>query len=170
MSNFLNSIGLGNIDLGIVVLILLVMIIVLFVLNIINMNKIKKQNERLGRFMKGKVAKSLETEIVGLFEDNTMMKTSIDKNRRDIADLYSKFVSAVSKVGIVKYDAFSQMGGKLSFCLCMLDESNNGYILNSVHSTEGNYTYIKDIRNGKCKLDLGDEEVEALDQAMSKEV
>ena len=52
-------------------------------------------------------------------------------------------------VGIIKYDAFQQMGGKLSFSLALLDENNNGFIINSVHSTEGCYSYTKEIKNGE---------------------
>ena len=42
--------------------------------------------------------------------------------------------SAYQKMGLVKYDAFNQMGGQLSFSLALLDENNNGFIINSVHS------------------------------------
>lgn len=74
--------------------------------------------------------------------------------------------STFQKIGIIKYDAFNQMGGNLSFCLALLDENNNGFILNSVHSTEGCYSYTKQITKGQCKIDLGKEEAEALQMAM----
>lgn len=60
------------------------------------------------------------------------------------------------------------MGGKLSFSLALLDENNNGFILNSVHSTEGCYTYTKEIKNGECAISLGEEEQQALDMAIGK--
>ena len=69
---------------------------------------------------------------------------------------------ACQKLGLVKYDAFNQMGGQLSFSLALLDENNNGFIINSVHSTEGCYSYTKEIKNGECKISLGQEEAEAL--------
>ena len=74
--------------------------------------------------------------------------------------------STFQKIGIVKYDAFRQMGGNLSFCLALLDENNNGFIMNSVHSTDGCYTYTKEIANGQCEIDLGTEEKKALSMAM----
>ena len=70
------------------------------------------------------------------------------------------------KVGIVKYDAFNEMGGKLSFALAMLDNNNTGWILNAMHSREGCYTYIKEIINGNSVIMLADEEREALDMAL----
>ena len=48
------------------------------------------------------------------------------------------------KIGIVRYDAFQEMGGNLSFVLTMLDENNNGWVFNAMHSREGCYTYIKE--------------------------
>ncbi len=65
-------------------------------------------------------------------------------------------------MGLVKYDAFSQMGGQLSFCLALLNEKNNGFIINSVHSAEGCYSYTKEIKNGQSDISLGKEEEEAL--------
>ena len=61
------------------------------------------------------------------------------------------------------------MGGQLSFCLALLDENNNGFILNSVHRTEGCYSYTKQIENGLCKISLGQEEEQALEMAMLRQ-
>ena len=80
--------------------------------------------------------------------------------------MYKKLESTFQKVGIVKYDAFNQMGGQLSFSLALLDENDNGFVLNSVHSAEGCYSYTKEIKNGMCEISLGDEEREALNIAM----
>ena len=90
------------------------------------------------------------------------------KHRKDINNLYKKHESAFQKMGLVKYDAFHQMGGQLSFSLALLDENNNGFIINSVHSTDGCYSYTKRITAGECKLALGKEEEEALSRAMEK--
>lgn len=116
--------------------------------------------------MKGKDARSLEKEIIALHEDNKFLKNMTDTNKKDIRDLNKRFAKAFQKIGLVKYDAYQQMGGLLSFSLALLDEDNNGLILNSVHSTEGCYTYTKEVVYGECKLELSNEEKVALDQAM----
>ena len=116
--------------------------------------------------MKGKDARSLEKEIIALHEDNKFLKNMTEINKKDIRNLNKRFAKAFQKIGIVKYDAYQQMGGLLSFSLALLDEDNNGLILNSVHSTEGCYTYTKEVVNGECKLELSNEEKVALDQAM----
>lgn len=166
VSNFLSQIGLGNLDIGYVLLALVVLVIVLIILNIVSFVKISNIKKRLRKFMKGKDARSLEKEIIALHEDNKFLKNMTDTNKKDIRDLNKRFAKAFQKIGLVKYDAYQQMGGLLSFSLALLDEDNNGLILNSVHSTEGCYTYTKEVRNGECKLELSNEEKVALDQAM----
>jgi hypothetical protein len=110
----------------------------------------------------------LEEEIAQLFEDNKLLKESTVKNRKDIRNLYKNMEKTFQKMGIVKYDAFQQMGGQLSFSLVLLDEKNNGFIINSVHSTDGCYSYTKEIKNGQSPLFLGKEEAEALAIAMGE--
>ncbi len=165
-SSFLNSIGMENLDVGIVLLIFVIVVIMLLIICIVNIHSIFRLKKDYKKFMTGKSAKSLEDEIVGLFEDNKFIKSSIEKNKKDIRTLYKKMESNIQKVGLVKYDAFSQIGGKLSFCLVLLDENNNGFIINSVHSSEGCYSYTKQITGGESDIPLGNEEKEALDMAM----
>lgn len=165
-NSFLDSLGVGNIDIGIVLLILFVLILILLVLYITNICSLSKLKKQYKKFMQGKNAKSLENELVGLFEDNKFIKASIDKNKKDIHILYRKMESTFQKVGILRYDAFEHMGGKLSFSLALLDENNNGFILNSVHSTDGCYSYTKQIQKGQCKIALGKEEEKALNMAI----
>lgn len=165
-NSFFNGIGLGNLDLSIVITVMAFFILVLLIICIANIRSINKLKKTYKKFMSGKNAKSLEQEIIGLFEDNKFIKNAIEKNKKDISVLFRNFESAFQKIGIVKYDAFNQMGGKLSFSLALLDENNNGFILNSVHSTEGCYSYTKQVENGICKISLGQEEEEALNIAM----
>lgn len=167
-SNILQSIGLGNLDIAYLFLILLIFIVVLFIIIILQMKKLNRLQKRISKFMTGKDAKSLEKDIVGLYEDNKFLKINVDKNKKDIRTLYKNMEHTFQKIGLIKYDAFQQMGGKLSFSLALLDENNNGFILNSVHSTEGCYTYTKEIKNGECAISLGEEEQQALDMAIGE--
>ncbi len=135
-SEILNYMGLGGLDVGYIFIGMLVLLLLLTVLVIIQMVSTSKLKKRYSKFMQGKDAKSLEMDIIGLYEDNKFIKTSVEKNKRDIRDLYKKLESTFQKIGIVRYDAFQEMGGRLSFSLVLLDENDNGFVLNSVHSTE----------------------------------
>ncbi len=167
-SRFLEAVGLSGIDIGLVLLILLVITIVSIVLLIIFIVKEEKLRKRYQIFMRGREAKSLEESIQDLFTENQAIKERVSGNRKDIKAIYRQLAKAYQKVGLVKYDAYQQMGGMLSFALAMLDEDNNGFILNSVHSAEGCYIYSKDIKEGQCELELGKEEKEAMSIAMQE--
>ena len=82
-------------------------------------------------------------------------------------DIYEKMQLTFQKVGVNKYDAFHEMGGKLSFALCMLDKKDNGYVVNVMHSNDGCFAYIKEIVNGKSYIELGKEEEKAVKQALA---
>ena len=164
-SSILDTIGLSGMDTGF----LFIGLIVLFVMVIILMVMVTKQNRqmrqlktRVDKFMGGKSARGLEETIVTLLDDYEMLKENAKDNARDIKTIYKNMRLAYQKMGIVKYDAFQQMGGQLSFCLALLDEDNNGFIINSVHSTEGCYSYTKEIREGESDVPLGKEEEEAM--------
>ena len=164
--NLLEMIGLSGFDLTYLFIVSYALILILIIMVIVQAVKLSKLSKKYKKFMSGKNAKSLEKDIIGLYEDNRFIKASTEKNKSDIRFLYKKLASTSQKVGIVKYDAFNQMGGQLSFSLALLDENNSGFILNCVHSTEGCYSYTKEIRNGSCDISLGEEEREALDIAM----
>ena len=164
--NLLEEMGIGSFDLTYLFIAAYALVLILIIVVVIQTVKLSKLSKRYKKFMLGKNAKSLEKEIEGIFEDNKFIKTSTEKNRKDIQSLYRKLEGTFQKVGIVKYDAFNQVGGQLSFSLALLDENDNGFILNSVHSTEGCYSYTKEIKKGICEIALGDEEKNALDIAM----
>ena len=165
----LDFFGIAQIDTLYVVLGICAIIIALVVLLIMSLTKIKKLNRRLDKFMKGKDAKSLEELVTTRFAEIDNLKATGKKNSRHIAEMNEELMKVYEKTGIVKYDAFNEMGGKLSFALAMLDKSNNGYVINAMHSREGCYTYIKEIVKGESFITLGEEEKKALDQAVNSD-
>lgn len=170
-STLLNKIGLGKLDWGFLVIgfaVLAVFMLAAIILLIVQISKVNGLKKRLDSFLVGMDGGSLEQDIVRLVEDNKSLKITADRNRKDIRTLYKRMESAYQKMGLVKYDAFHQMGGQLSFSLALLDENNNGFIINSVHSTEGCYSYTKEIKNGVCSISLGKEEAEALEMAIGE--
>lgn len=169
--NILKQLGITSLDPGYLLIgtaVLAALVLILIILLIVQIAKIGKLKKRLDKFVLGKDGASLEKDIAALYEDNKFLKAAADKNKKDIRTIYKRLETAYQKMGLVKYDAFNQMGGQLSFSMALLDENNNGFILNSVHSTDGCYTYTKEIKNGECAIDLGNEEAEALAIAMGE--
>ncbi len=166
-SGILGSMGIS--DPGILIIILLVMTIILFVILIFLLVRYNQLNVSYQAFMKGKRAESLEDEIGALFTDISTLKSSTEKNRKDIKKIIENLSECYQRVGIIKYDAFKEMGGKLSFSIALLNDNETGFIINSIHSSEGCYVYTKEIVNGECAITLGDEEKKALTLAQSAE-
>lgn len=148
------------IGMAVVILILMILVIV----NIVQMSKLKK---RYAIFMKGKNAKSLEDTLIYRLEQVDELIENNAANERNIDTIFKRMKFNFQKYGLVKYDAFQEMGGKLSFSLAMLNEKNDGYIINAVHSREGCYTYVKEIIDGNSIIALAEEEEQALAQALS---
>lgn len=161
-SKLFDSLGLGTMDIGIPILILFILLIIFIIIAIVAIVKMTGMKNRLDAFLCGKDGMSLEESILSVHEENKYLKSCADRNKKDIRILYKKAERTLCKVGLVKYDAFQQMGGQLSFSLALLDEHNDGFIINSVHGTDGCYSYTKEIKEGSCKLALGKEEEKAL--------
>ncbi len=144
---------------------LAVLVLILLILWIVNIAQIKSLKKNYKIFMTGKNAKSLEDSIIKRLNEVEHLLDANAENEKNIKTLFHNMQFAYQKVGLVKYDAFHEMGGKLSFSLALLNETNNGFVLNAVHSREGCYTYIKEIIDGNSVLVLAEEEQEALDMA-----
>ncbi len=166
-NGILENIGIS--DPGILIIIMMVLIVVLLVLLIFLLVRYNQLNTSYQFFMKGRKAESLEEEIGALFNDISTIKISTEKNKKDIRKIVDNLRDCYQRVGIVKYDAFKEMGGKLSFSIALLNDNETGFIINSIHSSEGCYVYTKEIVNGECAISLGDEEKKALTLALSAE-
>mgnify|MGYP001128936068 FL=1 len=143
--------------------------IILFILVIVNMVQTSKMKKKYKKFMSGKNAKSLEETLLKRLDQIDSLVEANAANEKNIKKVVNNMKFTFQKVGLVKYDAFNEMGGKLSFSLALLNASNDGFVLNAVHSREGCYTYIKEIIDGNSIIVLAEEEQEALNMAMEAE-
>lgn len=141
--------------------------LLLFILLIVNMGKTKRIRKKYEAFMQGKNAESLEDTLVMRIQQVEELLEKERQNTEKIQLISDALKNTFQKIGMVKYDAFHEMGGKLSFSLALLDQKNDGFIINAMHSREGCYTYIKEILNGNSIIVLAEEEKEALELAMS---
>lgn len=155
-----------RIDPAYIFLFILGMIVVLFVLYVNLSIKYNRLQSSYNVFMKGRNGKTLEESLKEKFSEVDAIVKVTKQNRNDIKEMGKKLDRNFRKTGIVKYDAFNEMGGKLSFAVALLDSNNNGWILNAMHSREGCYTYIKEIIKGESYIELAEEEAEALDKAI----
>ncbi len=148
---------------------LILLVVILLIITIVNAAKASSLKKKYNLFMQGKDGKSLEDDLIFRLEQIDELIESNAANERNIDLIFKKMNLTFVKYGLFKYDALDEMGGKLSFTLAMLNEQNDGYILNVVHSREGCFSYVKEIIAGNPVLVLSPEEQEALEEAFSKE-
>ena len=73
-------------------------------------------------------------------------------------------------IGIVRYNAYRDTSSDLSFAIALLDEANNGIVLNGIYSREMSNIYAKPIQNGKSSYIMTQEEQDAVFKAMNEDV
>lgn len=144
-------------------------IILLLIFDFIQFAQISSLKKRLKAFTEGADAKSLEEEIRDRFAEIRGIKQSQEKMELDIRTIFANLNKTYQKSAILKYNAFREMGGNLSFVMVFLDKKNSGFLLNSVHSTtNGSYMYAKEITHGEADIELSPEEKETLMRAMGE--
>ncbi len=157
-----------GIDSDYVVIGLAALVLLLIIVMIINAARQRKLRKAYEIFMLGNDGKSLEDTLIDRLNQVDSLIEANAANERNIDTLFRKAKQNFRKFGLVKYDALQEMGGKLSFSLCMLDEKNDGFILNVVHSREGCYSYVKEIIDTNSIVALAEEEEEALSMALGE--
>ncbi|MCR5608855.1 MAG: DUF4446 family protein [Lachnospiraceae bacterium] len=136
-------------------------IIIVLIINQVKLNK------RYKMFMSDADGKSLDELLSKKIERIDSFNDDMKDITRKIYNIQNKQLTSIQKVGLVKYNAFSEMGGNVSFALALLSEEDDGFVMNSVYSREGCYTYIKEIVKGDSNITLSDEEKTAVQKAMN---
>ena len=157
-----------GIDVAYILIGMAAVLLILLILIIVALCKLKKLNRKFDRFMRGKDAESLEDTILSCIEKNEQIDQMNQLLREDIIGLRKNQRITYQKMGMVKYNAFREMSGDLSYALALLDQEENGFIINSVYAKEGGYSYIKEIVKGESSILLSEEEKAALEKAKSQ--
>lgn len=97
-------------------------------------------------------------EVVQLRSEVVSLRTSVDTLRVDLAD-------AIRHVAVVRYDAFNDMGGRMSFSAALLDDAGDGVVISSINGRSETRTYAKGVKGGISEADLSPEEVQVIGYA-----
>lgn len=117
-------------------------------------------------FMRGRDAESLE-DIILEEQDRIEALEEADASNKEVMRTMNRNIRAsFQKCGVVRYDAFEGMGGKVSFAMALLDYTNTGVIINCMHSATGCFLYVKEVDAGTTEVQLGAEEKGALERAL----
>lgn len=140
--------------------------ILLFILNIISAVRISKITKKYNRLVHGSKADTLENILLEHLDGVKNVKEQLIVLEKHCIKLDDKFKTAIQKIGVVRYNAFGDMGSDLSYSIALLDENLNGFVMTSLYGRNESNTYGKPIAKGKSKYELSVEEIQAVDRAI----
>ena len=105
-------------------------------------------------------------EVLAQFKD---LEKNFEKISEELENLKKESQFSVRKVGIVRFNPFSEVGGDQSFSIALLDGNNDGIVITSLYTREGNRVYGKPIKNGQSQYSLSQEEIKAIESVKSYE-
>lgn len=151
-----------------IVLIILAFLVVLLVVWVTlisyNLGVLRRHQRILSR---GKPDSSLQDILAQHFIRVDGLENRIENLEQDLETLHHVQLNAVQRIGLVRYDAFDDMGGELSFALALLNDHGDGIVMSTITGRQENRTYTKQIVKGRAAIQSSAEEDAAIKQAMS---
>lgn len=143
-----------------VIALLLVLVIVLF-------SRLSSLRSLYEKMMKGEESgQSMEKMLLDHIEETRRVAEENAKLREENARIDALLQTAITRVGVVRFSAFEDMGSDLSYAVALLDAHNNGVVLSSIFARDDSRCYVKPIENGRSTYAMSKEEEQALDNAI----
>lgn len=111
-------------------------------------------------------APSFVTAVARKTDEVRALRTEVDDLAALLARTRSELSDALRHVSVVRYDAFGDMGGRLSFSAAMLDDGGDGLVLTAIHGRSETRSYIKGVKGGTSAASLSPEEQQAVSYAL----
>jgi hypothetical protein len=140
--------------------------LIFIILILVSIIKIWKMNKEYINFMK-KLGNgnNLDEMLKKYLDDVTQVKKDNSEIKAYYTKLDSDLDSCIQKIGLVRYNAFKDVGSDLSFAMALLDNNDNGVVFNGLYGSESSNIYAKPIKNGKSIYQLSHEEEYAIEIA-----
>lgn len=147
------------------ILVFLVIFLVVWVTLIsYNLGVLRRSQRILSR---GMTDSSLQDILAQHFVRVDGLEDRIEHLEQGLDTLQGLQLNAIQRIGLVRYDAFDDMGGALSFALALLNEHGDGIIMSTITGRQENRTYSKQVIKGRAAIQSSAEEDAAIKQAMS---
>lgn len=120
---------------------------------------------RWRQLLDGRRGEDLERLLYDHLRERIELQEQTHRLNQRVADLEAKMLRTKRFVGVVRYDAFEDVGGSQSFALAVYDDLGNGAIINSLVGRTDCRVYCKPLVGGKSDRSLSKEELQAMDRA-----
>ena len=146
-----------------------IIVLVLIAINAFLLRYFYQTNKKIDVLLEKGGIKDFKDIFLSQKEKNSGLEERIKEAFQKIKVLEDICETTIRKTSIIRFNPFNEMGGNQSFILALLDDKNNGFLISSLFSNEGNRVYAKTVKNGKSDYILSKEEVMAIDRAMRQE-
>ncbi|MCK4520835.1 DUF4446 family protein [Candidatus Parcubacteria bacterium] len=126
-----------------------------------------KQKKRLDIFFQ-RGEKDLEKVLTEQIKKTEKIENNLKEISEQISKLETISQKSFQKIGIIRFNPFKEVGGDQSFAIALLDLNNNGFVITSHYSRESSRVYNKEVKNGKSKYSLSNEEKKAIEKAITE--
>ena len=151
----------------IAILILFVITMVNWILLLRNNKKVKKYKDQYEKVLaKFNSRKDIQNDFQSIYDRLTEVENNSKQAVETVNKCLDKTKSNVQKVGFIKYNAYDETENKLSFALALLDDYNNGVLINHIYSKHGSNIYAKLVTESKVEDRISEEESVALQMAI----
>lgn len=148
-------------------ILLLVVVGFLLCLAVINMFQISKLKRRIKQLVHNQDGMSIEAVIHQYYGDIEDVKKSQGEIKAKQKEFEGILLHCISKVGVIRFNPFGEVGGNQSFAIALLDWENTGIVISSLYGRESSRFYGKPIIKGKSAYQLSNEEMESVERAIS---
>jgi hypothetical protein len=165
MSSLFSSVSSNS---GLFIIILSVLVLILAGLQVKNMMTIRSLHHRFALLLADTEPSSLESMLHEHLEGRRLLASQAESMEQRVNVLERKMQRSKRHLGLVRYDAFPDIGGQQSFAMALYDDNGDGAVLTSIIGRADGRVYGKTIAKGKAERELGEEEQNAILEAVKQ--
>lgn len=144
-------------------LVVAVLALLLAAVALLRLRRVRRDSALLAA---GDDGESFVSAVARKTEQVEALRLEVDDLSALLARTRTELADAIRHVSVVRYDAFGDMGGRLSFSAAMLDDGGDGLVLTSIHGRAETRSYIKGVKSGTSEATLSPEEQQAVSFAL----
>ncbi|MBS4534530.1 DUF4446 family protein [Clostridium sp. D2Q-14] len=137
----------------------------LFLLFLVQEYRVSYIKKKYNKIFEGSEEKSIEKMLFKHLDEVNNVKKQVEYMENYTSKIEQKLKNTIQKIGMIRYNAFDDMGSDLSFSLALLDDNDTGIVISSLYSRNESITYGKPVINGESDYKLSIEEIQAIDRA-----
>lgn len=144
---------------------LAVVVVIMFIWIAVIGRRLKKLRKQYTAVMGNTGVTNLEDVIIKLKEDLAVHEQESKKVQQQLAAMQNILPRQKGKVGVVRYNAFSEQGSELSFSIAIVNEDKDGAVFSAIHNRDNSFVYAKPLTKGESAYPLTPEELKAVANA-----